>query len=376
MIITGLPPLRPEITSVRHPHGPGIFCVLTSARSFARFQKEVFVTGVVVLYAAATIIVGGMALLAQRARKSRGADVTLLVTILALSFLVAALGVLTAIGLLLRAAGISGAEQLTLALAGVASLIVGIVGLGLCIPSLRRILGWRLENGWWADPPVFLALWLFAVVLANNMVSLLIFTQVPNVTEFFPTGRLSPGMIFLSQMPFLIVAVLGVGIGIRRNLRQILVRLGYGPISVRQLGVVGLFVVGALVLSLLSDALFAYLQPDLYRTVGDLSSSLFDARGLSLGSAILFALLLGLGAGLGEETLFRGALQPALGILPASLLFASMHIQYGPSVLLGYIFLLAIGLGLLRRHINTTASFLAHATFNALGVMLAYFFGM
>lgn len=334
-------------------------------------------TGVVILYVAATVIIGGMALLAQRARKSRGADVTLIVTLLALSFLVAAVGVLTSIGLLLRASGgeTGDPEQLSLAAAGIAALAVGVSGLGLCVPPLRRVLGGELKNGWWADPPVFLALWLFVVILANNVVSLLIFTQAPNVSAFFPTGRLSPGIIFVSQLPFLIVAVLGVGLGIRRNLRQTFVRLGYGPISILQLGIVAIFILGALALSFLSDALFAYLQPDLYRTVGDLSSSLFNTQGLGVGSAVLFALLLGIGAGLGEETLFRGALQPALGIFPASLLFASMHIQYGPSVLLVYIFLLAIGLGLLRRYINTTASFLAHASFNALGVMIAYFLG-
>lgn len=332
--------------------------------------------GVVILYVAATIVIGTLALLAQRARKSRGADVTLFVILLAFSFLAAAVGVLTAVGLLLRAAGGGGPDQVTLAASGVAALVVGIAALAICIPTLRRILGWRVRNGWWADPPVFLALWLFTIILANNVVSILIFTQAPNVAELFPTGRLSPGAILLSEIPFLIIAVLGVGIGVRRDPRQTLSRLGYGPISVRQLGVVAVFVLGALVLSFLADALFAYLQPDLYRTVGNLSSSLFNTQGLSPVSAVLFALLLGLAAGLGEETLFRGALQPALGILPASLLFASMHIQYGPSVLLGYIFLLAIGLGLLRRYINTTASFLAHATFNALGVMLAYFFGM
>jgi membrane protease YdiL (CAAX protease family) len=93
-------------------------------------------------------------------------------------------------------------------------------------------------------------------------------------------------------------------------------------------------------------------------------------------SAVLFALLIGLGAGLGEESLFRGALQPKLGILATSVLFASMHIQYGPSILLLFIFLLSLALGLLRRHVNTTATFLAHAGYNASGVLLAYFFGI
>jgi membrane protease YdiL (CAAX protease family) len=95
---------------------------------------------------------------------------------------------------------------------------------------------------------------------------------------------------------------------------------------------------------------------------------------MGAGTAVLFALLIGVGAGLGEETLFRGAVQPILGIIPTSILFASMHVQYGPSLLLGYIFVLSLGLGYLRRRYNTTASFLAHAGYNFVGVMAAYFF--
>jgi uncharacterized protein len=117
------------------------------------------------------------------------------------------------------------------------------------------------------------------------------------------------------------------------------------------------------------------LQPDLYRKVGEVSQRLFDPQGLSLLSAVLFALLIGVGAGLGEETLFRGAVQPVLGIPLTSVLFTSMHVQYGPSLLLGYIFVLSIGLGLLRRYVNTTASFLAHAGYNTLGILAVYFFG-
>jgi uncharacterized protein len=53
-----------------------------------------------------------------------------------------------------------------------------------------------------------------------------------------------------------------------------------------------------------------------------------------------------------------------------------VHVQYSPSLLLGYIFLLSIGLGLLRRYINTTASFLAHTGYNTLGILAVYFFGL
>jgi membrane protease YdiL (CAAX protease family) len=326
----------------------------------------------------ATLFIGGLGLLAQVARKNRGAEVTLIVVLLALSLLVAVLGAFTGLGLLLTATsgGAPGPERLAFVAAGGAALLAGVLGAGLCVPPLRRLMGGRLKNAFWADPPIFLALWLFVVVLANNAVSFLIFTQEPDVSRLFPGGRLSPGTILTSQLPFVAVALFGVGLGVRRSPRETLARLGYGPISSKQLGVVVLFIGAALAVSVAADALFAELQPDLYRKVGELSDSLFNPVGLSPFSAVLFGLLIGVGAGLGEETLFRGAVQPVLGILPTSILFASMHVQYGPSLLLGYVFLLSIGLGLLRRRINTTASFLAHAGYNSLAIILAYFFGM
>jgi uncharacterized protein len=325
-----------------------------------------------------TAFVGVLAWLAQVARKSRGAEVTLIVVLLTLSLLVAALGTLTGLGLLVRAANGSslGLERLAFVAAGGTALLAGIVGVGLCVPPLRRITGGRREGTFWADPPTFLALWLFVVVLANNVVTLLLFTQEPDVSRLFPDDRLSPGAILTNQLPFLAIALLGVGLGVRRNLREALDRLGYGPISVKQLGIVVLFVGAAFALSVAADALFANLQPDLYREVGEISDSLFNPRGLSPVAAVLFALLVGIGAGLGEETLFRGAVQPVLGITLASVLFASMHVQYGPSLLLVYVFVLSVGLGLLRKHVNTTASFLAHAGYNSLGIILPYFFGI
>jgi membrane protease YdiL (CAAX protease family) len=324
-----------------------------------------------------TVFVGILALLAQWSRKSRRAEISLWVVVVFLSLLSLATGAL------LGAVSFTGqmpAEVyppgLLVVTAG-AVVAAGLIGLALCVPTLRKIVGRRPNEGFWSDPPIFLALWLFVtVLLANNLVGILGFEQLERGGAFSlgTGGRVSPGVILASQLPFLVVAVLGVGAGVRRSPRQTLARLGYGPISPKQLGVVALFAVSAFALSLAADHLFSLLQPDLYRDVGRVSRALFDPRGLSPVSAVLFALLIGLGAGLGEETLFRGAVQPALGILPTSLLFASMHVQYGPSLLLGYIFLLSIGLGLLRRYINTTASFVAHASYNVLSILAAYFF--
>jgi len=74
--------------------------------------------------------------------------------------------------------------------------------------------------------------------------------------------------------------------------------------------------------------------------------------------------LLAAAAGLGEELLFRGALQPIFGILPTSLIFAVSHVQYGLTPATVAIFLLAVILGIIRKRSNTTVAILVHAGYN------------
>ena len=349
------------------------------------------------------LFVGGLSLLAQWGRKNRGAEIGLIVILLFFSFLVVALGVTIAlVGPSGSAPTLGLPPELSASAAAVVTL-AGLAGLALCVPPLRKVAGRRETAGRgavapdpegfasmgqpseagvfairWSDPPTFFGLWMSVVVLASNVVGLMIFALKPDAVALALTaaGRISPFTIFISQFPFVVVALLGVGLGVQRSFRQTLARLGYASVTLRQLRVVVLFVAGAFLLSLAADALFAALQPELYERVGKISEGLFNPQGLTTFSAILFALSVGIGAGLGEETLFRGAVQPALGIVLASVLWTSMHIQYGPSILLGYIFILSLGLGFLRRRINTTASFLAHAGYNSLGVLLAYFLGI
>lgn len=334
-------------------------------------------------------------MLAQWSRRSRGAEITLIVVLLFLSLLVAGFGAFAGLGLLMRAAqgGAVTQDQVLAVASGAVAALAGVLGGALCVPPLLKVIrSGRAQvqragssetqdknaGSWWFDPPVYFALWVCVQVLAYNVFSLLTFALAPEEigSAIAQMGRLSPGYVLITQAPYVALALMGVGLYVRRDFRQTLARLGYGRLSLAQLGVVALFVAGAYALFLGAARLFSVLQPDLHRTVGEISSSLFDPTGLSPISAVLFALLIGVGAGLGEETLFRGAVQPVLGIPLTSVLFASTHIQYGPSLILGYIFLTSVGLGLLRRHINTTASFLAHSGYNTLGVLLTYFLGV
>jgi membrane protease YdiL (CAAX protease family) len=323
--------------------------------------------------------VGMLAVVAQWSRKNRMAEISLLFVLAILSL------VLLGGGLLLGIVWISGQmpsdvyPPKMLAITAVPVALAGLVGLALCVPTLRKIVNRRPNGEFWTDPPIFFALWLFAtVLLANNLIGIIGFEQLNQVDAFSlgTGGRIPPVAILIGQLSYAVVAVAGVGAFIRRNPRETLARLGYAPVSLAHLGIVVLFIVGAFVVSIAADVLFSQLQPDLYRQVGELTQTLFNPKGMSPVSAVLFALLIGVGAGLGEETLFRGAVQPVFGIPATSFLFASMHVQYGPSLLLGYIFVLSIGLGLLRRYINTTASFLAHAGYNTLSILILYFFGM
>lgn len=316
-----------------------------------------------------TILIGILAIIANMGKKSRRARISLAVILLFLSLLVTTLGLLLAF--VRRGDQLS--ETISL-LTGAVVTAAGLAGIALCIPTLRDLTGRRVKNPRLADSTIFLGFWMLIMVLAYNIVGFIAFTLLPDTQKLFPGGgsRLSPGEILINELPFLVIAVLGVGLGMRRNLKQTIERLGYGPLSLTQLGIVGLFIIGSLALGVAADAAFAYLQPELYKRVGDLSSGLFNPKGLSLGEAVLFALLIGVSAGVGEETLFRGAVQPALGITWTSILFASMHIQYGPSIILVQIFIWSWAIGWLRNRVNTTATLLVHIGYNSLAIILAY----
>jgi uncharacterized protein len=326
---------------------------------------------------ALTVLIGVLALLAQWSRKNRMAEISLLVVLAFISLL------LLATGALLGAVWVWGEAprgiQNLLAVSSLPVAASGLAGLALCFPTLRKIMRRQPNGEFWTNPPIFFGLWMFVtVLLSNNLIGILGFEQL-NQSDAFSLvtgGRISPITVLASQLPIIVIAVVGVGAGIRRGPRETLARLGYTSIALKNVGVVVVFILAAFALSAAADYLFSLLQPDLYRKVGEVSGTLFDPKGLSLVSAILFALLIGVGAGLGEETLFRGAVQPVFGIPATSILFASMHVQYGPSLLLGYIFVLSVGLGLLRRYFNTTTSFLAHAGYNTLGILAAYFLGL
>jgi hypothetical protein len=91
------------------------------------------------------------------------------------------------------------------------------------------------------------------------------------------------------------------------------------------------------------------------------------ARQLSFADILILAAL----SGLAEEFLFRGLLQPFIGLLPQALLFGLVHQTRGPSrwVWAGWAGLVGLGLGALFQLTGSIwGPVLAHAMINAINL--------
>ncbi len=159
-----------------------------------------------------------------------------------------------------------------------------------------------------------------------------------------------------------VLALAGVGFLVRRDWRATFARLGLQPLTLFHLLVA---VVGAGVLFLFNsgaDRLQHAWFPDLWAD----DRAMVDMMAKGMGGPQ--ALLLGVSAGVGEELTMRGALQPRLGLVLTSLLFAALHVQYS---WFGMLVILALGLilGGIRARTSTSVAILVHALYDILAVV-------
>jgi membrane protease YdiL (CAAX protease family) len=171
--------------------------------------------------------------------------------------------------------------------------------------------------------------------------------------------------VLLSGVPLVLFALLGVGLLMRRDGRATLERLKLRRPSWRQL----IAAVGVTVLFLAIDLgmglAWQELDPGGYDLLERITENVFGGLATVGG-----ALALGLSAGVSEELLFRGAVQPRLGLLLTTALFAIGHLQYGLTVATLEMFVLGLALGLMRNWTNTTVCILIHAGYDSVGVLL------
>ncbi|MGH7765709.1 MAG: lysostaphin resistance A-like protein [Candidatus Dormibacteraceae bacterium] len=272
------------------------------------------------------------------------------------------LGALDLAGAPVLVAGVSGNTKLGL---DAGTMVTGFAAAALISKPLRV----RLARIMPIDPdsPVHALALVLAVVLFGTQVTSLVFTDV--LASDQATAPLTVTDLIVQELPFLILALAGVGIFMRRGAPAVLQRLGlvipawwHVPLALAAAGVFFGFAYEM-------DALSHVVTPQVAHQVDVTTEHVFGG----LGGPVAIAAL-ALAPGICEEILFRGALQPRIGLVATALLFASIHTQYGLSFDVLAIFVIAIGLGIIRKFANTTTSGLCHVTYNLLtgiGISLA-----
>ncbi|MCX7790545.1 MAG: CPBP family glutamic-type intramembrane protease, partial [Chloroflexaceae bacterium] len=262
---------------------------------------------------------------------------------------------------------------------------LGLVGLGiagsiaigaLCImPAARRLLARMVP----INPASFVhAVALIAVVTIGliAIVPLAVLGAPPFLTLVDELagnagGRDAAGLL-RDQVYSLIwtipAAILAVGFGITRDLREALARLGLTRPTLRQ-ALVGLGL--ALLLAGAVQALGAGIEW-LWGLMGwpVTDEEAFDQL-FAFAINPVGAVVIGVSAGLGEELAVRGVLQPRLGLWLSNLFFTSLHaFQYNWDALL-VVFLVGVVCGVVRQRSSTSVAAIVHGGYNFTLIMLA-----
>jgi membrane protease YdiL (CAAX protease family) len=244
--------------------------------------------------------------------------------------------------------------------------ILLLIGLGLSLPLLHpfRVLLARVTP---LDPDSAIDMAGLCVVL--GMLGLFIGTSLTPAAEEPPNVDVIPSVgiaeLLIQAAAFVAIAYIAAGYPYWRDFLSATERLGIAVPDLRTIGIA----VGAVVASFVVAGIAGYasqqLEPGLNEALDEVVNQMTAQVQNPLGAVIL-----GASAGIGEEAIFRGALQPRYGLVIPSLLFALLHgPQYGFNLALVGLFGVSIILGLERKYVNTTASMITHALYNAVQVL-------
>jgi membrane protease YdiL (CAAX protease family) len=240
--------------------------------------------------------------------------------------------------------------------------VVLALGLGLGLPLLRPVR--RLVAAVTPiDPGSPVDMTGLCVMLA--LLGFLLFGQGISDSPPEEIGAVGLGDLALQVALFVVLAYASVGWWFARTGREATERLGIVRPTWRAVGVALLAVPAALIVAGAVNGVALLVQPELGAELAEITDELTAEVQNPVG-----ALLLGASAGIGEEALFRGALQPRFGIVLVSIVFALVHApQYGLNLAVLGLFGVSVVLGLERKYVGTTAAMVTHALYNTLAVL-------
>lgn len=201
-----------------------------------------------------------------------------------------------------------------------------------------------------------------ALVLASSVV---LFAQLQSEPPASIPFYLSDSVV--SILADAALALAGVGAFLTRGAAATLARLDLRPLRLRQVG-------WALAAAVLVHVVVSGMEwtESVVLPGWHAPEDRFDYEFIGI-PPLIGAAAVSLAAGVGEEVLFRGALQPRLGVGLTAALFASLHVQYQlPGILT--IFIVGLVLGFLKQRTSTTFTAVVHVVYD-LGAFLSDLYG-
>ena len=220
----------------------------------------------------------------------------------------------------------------------------------------------RIKFSWWQalqlDRPTPLVTWALLTLFLSSNVAMV---MVKSLDEALPEHPLS--FLWLQNIFVVVLVLVGVGWGFRRSGGETARRLGLERPTFHTL----LLGVSMALIMMITTGLVGGLVALI--SGGDYGND-FNQQIIGRLPGVWGVISMGVATGLGEEVLFRGALQPVLGVGVTSLLFALSHAQYfNPAWVI--IFTLGLLLGFTRKRWGLGTAILAHAVYNMLIGLLA-----
>jgi membrane protease YdiL (CAAX protease family) len=231
--------------------------------------------------------------------------------------------------------------------------------------ALKRVL---VKTAFNPEAPVHItAIILSLALLTYTIGNLILGGGVSGLASEIAENGVSLGETIFNQVLWVIAALLGVGLMLRRTPQETAARLAtrFPTVSDVVWGIgVGLAMFGFVIgVAFVWTALVAPEQFAEQTAASEALAQAFDT--------LPAAFALSLAVAIGEEIFFRGALQPVFGLGITSIFFALLHTQYTLTPASATIVVVAVALGILRQRQSTTAAVIAHFVYNFIQLSLA-----